>query len=252
MNVINATKAWRNTQQFLPGRLGWIASPFFLTRRALFRAINANAHLVTGRVIDIGCGSKPYISLFEKFYSEYIGVDIENEGHTHENEDIDVYYDGNHIPFDSNIFDTAVCFEVLEHVFNPRDFLKELNRVIRPGGILILTVPFVWDEHEQPNDYGRYSSFGLRHLLESSGFGNVKITKTGSDLTVLFQLVNAYFFKVFAIRRKEKRSNRDRFRSLFGLLLYTLVNAIALVFIPLFPANNDLFLDNVAIAKKLT
>jgi SAM-dependent methyltransferase len=68
---------------------------------------------------------------------------------------------------------------VLEHVFNPDDFLNEVNRVLKPSGKLLLTVPFVWDEHEQPYDYARYSSFGLRSLLEKHGFSIVKHEKVG-------------------------------------------------------------------------
>ena len=63
-----------------------------------------------------------------------------------------------------------LCNQVLEHVFNPQEFLGELGRVLARGGRLLLTVPFVWDEHEQPFDYARYSSFGLKALLEQHGF----------------------------------------------------------------------------------
>ena len=58
-----------------------------------------------------------------------------------------------------------MCNQVLEHVFNPDDFVREIARVLKPGGALLLTVPFVWNEHEQPYDYARYSSFGLRAFL---------------------------------------------------------------------------------------
>ena len=59
-----------------------------------------------------------------------------------------------------------LCNQVLEHVFNPDEFLLKINRVLKNDGKLLLTVPFVWDEHEQPFDYARYSSFGLKALIE--------------------------------------------------------------------------------------
>lgn len=89
----------------------------------------------------------------------------------------------------------VICNQVLEHVFNPDLFLQEIFRVLKPGGKLLMTVPFVWDEHEQPWDYARYSSFGLRSLLERNGFIVDEQRKTNADARVLFQLINAYLYK---------------------------------------------------------
>ena len=107
-------------------------------------------------MIDIGCGNKPYKNLF-KHCKSYIGLEIESENKN----SADFTYDGKNFPFEDETFDSAVCSEVLEHVFEPNQFLKEVNRVLKKNGLIILTLPFFWDEHEQPYDYARYTSFGL-------------------------------------------------------------------------------------------
>src|SRR3546814_1285445 len=82
----------------------------------------------------------------------------------------DYFYYLKKFPFESDIFNSVLCNQVLEHVFNPDDFLQEIHRVLREGGMLLLTVSFVRDEHEQPSDYARYSTYGLKSLLERNGF----------------------------------------------------------------------------------
>ncbi len=69
------------------------------------------------------------------------------------------FYDGNHFPFNDATYDVVVSNQVLEYVFNPDEFLNEIFRILKPEGKVLLSVPFVWDEHLQPLDYARYSSF---------------------------------------------------------------------------------------------
>lgn len=66
--------------------------------------------------------------------------------------------------------------------------------------MLLITVPFVWDEHEQPHDFARYTSFGLRHLLEKSGFEIIEHRKSVCDIRVVFQLLNGYIYKKTATK----------------------------------------------------
>ncbi|HLY96658.1 MAG TPA: class I SAM-dependent methyltransferase, partial [Sideroxyarcus sp.] len=146
-------------------------------------------------------------------------------------------------PFQSREFDGIICNQVLEHVFEPDRFLQEMHRVLKPGGQLLLTVPFVWDEHEQPWDYARYSSFGLRSLLERNGFEVVVQEKTNADVRALFQLVNAYLYKVLWTRW-----------STLNLLICAIVmapfNILGALLHRLLPPNNDLYLDQVVLARK--
>ena len=151
-------------QSFQPGFFSIFFNPFFFIRRSLFRNIRRSAPLLKGKLLDFGCGRKPYENLFS--VEEYIGVDIEESGHNHSLSRVDVYYDGEHIPFPDETFDSLFCSEVFEHVFEPEPLLREVNRVLKNGAVGLITVPFCWNEHELPFDYARYTSAGLQALLE--------------------------------------------------------------------------------------
>ena len=153
-------------QTFYPDAFGMFINPFFFARRGLMKAMKAAAPKVAGRILDVGCGTKPYKSLFT--FTEYIGVDIENPGHDHSLEDIDIYYDGKTLPFDKESFDSVISNQVFEHVFNPPEFLTEIHRVLKPDGKLLLTVPFVWDKHEQPYDFFRFTKYYFRKVKSVS------------------------------------------------------------------------------------
>lgn len=139
--------------------------PAYLTRRRLYEGITRQAGRMTGKMLDFGCGSKPYKSLFTNV-QQYVGLDFENLGHSHANEQIDFFYDGKNIPFSDETFDSVFTSEVFEHVFNLEQIIPEIYRVIKKGGNILITCPFAICEHETPNDYARYSSYGLKHLME--------------------------------------------------------------------------------------
>ena len=229
-------------QQFNPGFIGFFINPFFHARKELFRSIAGFAAEFEGQVLDVGCGSKPYLRLFA--VKNYIGLEID----TPENRSYkraDYFYDGEVFPFSNQSFDGIVCNQVLEHVFTPDTFLSEIRRVLKLGGKMLLTVPFVWDEHEQPWDYARYSSFGLKRLLEYNGFELIEQHKTNADVRVLFQLVNAYLYKVLWTRRP-----------ILNLLICAVTmapfNILGALLYRLLPANPDLYLDQVVLARKVS
>src|SRR5262245_61614066 len=92
---------------FRPG----LNNPFYFIRRALLEKVTQYAPQLNGKLLDFGCGSKPYQSLFTAT-SEYIGLDYEGEGHSHKDEHVDVFYDGRHIPFANESFDSVFSSEV--------------------------------------------------------------------------------------------------------------------------------------------
>src|SRR3954470_22484498 len=134
-------KSYYDRQLFMPGLTGLFINPFYFARRGLLLAIRTLAHAVHGQVLDVGCGSRPYESLFGA--SNYVGLELD----TPNNRSVDmadVYYDGKTFPFEANLFDSAVCNQVLEHVFEPDAFVREIARILKTDGKLLLTVPFVW------------------------------------------------------------------------------------------------------------
>ncbi len=219
--------------------LGMLFNPFYIARRALWKEISKIGKNIQGKTLDIGCGSKPYEKCFHS--SEYIGLEIDNTINK-KIKKIDVFYDGKKIPFENENFDSAVCFQVLEHVFEPTEFLYEINRILKPNGKLLLTVPFVWDEHEQPFDYARYSSFGLKHLLEKHGFEIIEHKKTVQNFGVIIQLIAEYFYKI------SYKNKITKYLAMLFLIFPTFFWGGLITWF--LPHNPDLFLDNIILAQK--
>jgi SAM-dependent methyltransferase len=239
--MLKSLKNIYQREKFHPTWLGIFVNPFYFARSHLDKAIQGLAIHIKGKLLDVGCGSKPYKNYFTNIES-YTGLEIDSERSRKRNI-ADFYYDGNCFPFKDKTFDVLLCNQVIEHVFNPDFFLQEINRVLKPNGKLLLTVPFVWDEHEQPFDYARYSSFGLKFLLERSDFYILVHRKLGADATVLFQLINAYLFKITSRWSKY-------LRFLFTITIMALVNLIGIVLCKILPTNPDLFLDHIVLAEK--
>lgn len=127
-----------------------------------------------GYVIDLGCGTTPYKSYILKVADKYIGVDWENSLHNQEH--VDVFADlCNQLPFEENCADTVVSFQVMEHLTEPDFFLSECYRILKSNGRIFITVPFMWHVQEEPNDYFRYTRYGLEYLLKKNGFVDIEI-----------------------------------------------------------------------------
>lgn len=242
MLIYKLFKKYFQKQSFNPDIFGLFINPFFFARKGLYINIKKYSGEIKGHVLGVGCGQKPYKNLFN--VESYIGMDIENEGHDHSNEDIDVYYDTKHFPFSEKTFDSVITNQVFEHVFVPDVFLQEVYRVLKPKGKLLLTVPFLWDEHEQPNDFARYSSFGIKYQLEKNGFLIVSQSKSVNDIRVIFQMLNMYIFK--KLRSKNKYVN-----VLISVLFISWFNILGQLLSFLLPKNNDLYLDNIILAEKI-
>ncbi len=227
---------------FNPKIIGLFINPFYFARKGLYQNVSSLALSLNGKLLDVGCGTKPYEKLC-KNVSDYIGLEIDDEGNR-QHKFADVFYDGKTIPFSNKEFDSVLSNEVFEHVFNPNEFLRDVNRVTKEGGVLLMTVPFVWDEHEQPYDYARYSSFGLKHILAENGFEIIEHRKSNNGLEVIFQLLNDYVFKV-------TRTKSFYFNMLITLIIMAPINIIGLVVSKILPKNEDLYLDNIILAKKI-
>ncbi|MCX6155650.1 MAG: class I SAM-dependent methyltransferase [Candidatus Kapabacteria bacterium] len=194
-----------------------------------------------GCLLDFGCGSKPYKNIFN--VEKYIGVDIEVSGHDHKNENIDFYYDGKTLPFENETYDSAFSSEVLEHIFTPDAIISEISRVLKSGAYFLMTVPFVWDEHEVPYDYGRYSSFGIKFLLEQHNFEVVKISKTSHYIEVLFQMLNAYIFQILFPANKI-------LKMLLVPFFIAPITITGMIISLILPKNKSFYHNNIVVARK--
>lgn len=128
---------------------------------------------IKGRLLDIGCGAKPYTELFAAHVTEHVGFDHQQTPYYHR--PIDVFATAYNIPFKDESFDSGICNAVLEHLEEPLAALTECYRVLKPGGMVVFSVPFIWHLHEEPRDFFRFSKHGLRYLLEKTGFEIVEL-----------------------------------------------------------------------------
>lgn len=172
----------------IPGnisRRNWLVSG--IHEKELARAFSLYAG---GKLLDIGCGDKPYGHLTAEYVSEHIGLD--HAGSEHDLSRADLIGTAYSIPLDDEHVDTILCTAVLEHLEEPQDALREAYRVLKPGGYAIYTVPLFWHLHEEPRDFYRYTKHGLRYLFEKSGFTIVEL-KEMSGFWVTFGQELVYY-----------------------------------------------------------
>jgi SAM-dependent methyltransferase len=225
-----------------------LRNTYYFIRRGLLKKIYQYSDELSGDILDFGCGSKPYKSLFKNAIT-YTGLDFENIGHPHSNEQIDVFYDGKTLPFENEKFDSVFASEVFEHVFNLEEIIPELHRVMKVGGKILITCPFVWNEHEVPHDYARYTQFALENLLKKNGFEIIVIDKSGDFYMTLHQLKMVYIsnelLPSIPIIGKIKfiRTNIQ------PLIIFTR-NAWFKIVHNIMPKRYDLYLNNIVLAKK--
>lgn len=148
----------------------------------------------SGDLIDIGCGTKPYSSMTKGKVSAHVGLDIEDPFNPLARPDlIGTAYS---IPCDANRFDTALSTAALEHLEDPEKALRETYRVLKPGGIAIYTVPFLYHLHAKPIDYVRYTRYGLEKVFERNGFEVVEV-KSLSGFWVSAAISLSYYMTRF-------------------------------------------------------
>jgi SAM-dependent methyltransferase len=170
----------------------WVDLQWSLTVESLERV----APQARGRLLDVGCGQKPYEHIFKPFSSEYIGIERRDTFALTNAENAeskpDLVYDGDRLPFDDRSFDTVLNIQVLEHTPAPAELVKEMARVLKDDGRLILSAPFQFRLHEQPHDYFRYSPHGLRILCQAAGLEVVEVHAMGSLWSVIGHKLNSY------------------------------------------------------------
>jgi SAM-dependent methyltransferase len=138
------------------------------------------------RVLDVGAGEAPYAELFTQV--DYRTTDWEHSVHPGARR-ADYIGSADNLPVPSTAFDAVINTQVLEHVAEPARVVSELYRVLRPGGRLYISVPLAWELHEEPYDFYRYTSHGLRHLLRTAGFIHVDVCPRNDTFTTLAQLL---------------------------------------------------------------
>lgn len=139
-----------------------------------------------GKVLNAGAGLRDLSSIVD---GELINQDIPDGLH---NGKIHIFSPLHLIPVEHDHFDSVICNAVLEHVANPVEVVREIHRVLKPGGYLYLVIPFLQPEHLDPTDFQRYTKDGLRKLVADQGFEVVKIEGVHSVYTTLGWIVEEW------------------------------------------------------------
>ena len=245
--------------------LSVLGHPYALARTGLKSSLRSLASVLPpGPLLDIGCGSMPYRNTF-KLASPYHGLEIDQQ-RNRENPLVDYFYNGKLLPFPNSSYSVIFSSQVLEHSFEPELLLSECSRVLKPDGMLLLTIPFMWPEHEKPWDSQRFTSFGLINRLEKSGFSIVSVNRVNPRISALLQLLIEWNESVIRpiLEEFSSSSNQRLILLVWRVCLaipYTLLNLLGVCYrsLPFIKSScnghnpgaraPEMFLDLVVLAK---
>lgn len=132
-------------------------------------------------VLDAGAGECVYKRFFS--HCDYRSVDFAVGDAAWNYGNLDYVAPLDDLPMPEGSFDAVLCTQVLEHLERPRESVRELYRVLKPGGRLFLTAPMSHNEHQEPYDFFRYTSYGLRSICAEAGFRRIELFPFGGMFT---------------------------------------------------------------------
>ncbi len=166
--------------------------PTYAVRAPLARwlageAARAYADLGPYRLVDVGCGQKPYEPLFAPYTTSYLGVDPV------ENPCAEVRGAVEALPLADASCDVAICIQVFEHCDDPARAVSELARVTAPGGRVLVSTHGVMAYHPSPTDYWRWTHAGLEKLFEDNAeWASVKVSPASGTTACLGMIASLY------------------------------------------------------------
>lgn len=163
-----------------------LRSPFYLLKRLQLKAIKKYGERLNGSCLDLGCGDSFYRPFLK--CDNYIGFERKHLGQ------VSVIGVGEHLPFGSETFDSLLATEVLEHIADFQSCLSEINRILKTKGVLYVTVPMTWPHHYEPNDYYRFTRFGIQEVLERHNFRIIRIERFGGPFASIGSMVAIMLF----------------------------------------------------------
>ena len=149
----------------------------------------SHAEEFRGFVLDIGCGHQPYARILDSRKVRYVGVDVAAAVSPH------LVADSASLPVKDGICDVVLCMQLLEHVVSPELVLSEVYRILRPAGLIYISVPMTWALHYEPHDYRRFTSHGLKMMLKDAGFEVQVLRRYGGLFSIIGALLADWLFE---------------------------------------------------------
>lgn len=188
-------------------------NPYWLDWTKLRQSVEDLVPFAQGWLLDVGVSEGPYRAVFEPAVERYVGLEyppsiLDKQPELWDILDrakrsVEVFGDGNRLPFSDQSFDTVMCTEVLEHLPEPPTALAEMARVLRPGGRMLFTVPFSQPLHELPSDYYRFTPSALEYLVRGAGLELERIEPRGNFASALGAMLSQFLLRWLGAKERQ-------------------------------------------------
>jgi SAM-dependent methyltransferase len=178
----------RSVYRLLESLRGTPLHPQWIADRSHTRSRKSIPRLENATIIDIGCGSSIHPQLASPS-NHVIRLDYPDTGIRYSVRP-DLFGDAQQLPFEEGCADATLLLEVVEHLPRPQQALIEIAKIVKPGGSLFFSAPFIYPLHDRPHDFQRFTRFGLIQLLSNNGFEIQELIEHGNPLTTALQLLN--------------------------------------------------------------
>jgi SAM-dependent methyltransferase len=218
-----------------------------ISRQNILKAMHyAAKKYARGHLIDIGCGSKPYQSIFRPYVDTYFGIDYPPTASVNYGEQTkaDLFVDCTETKLTEGSYDTILSTQVIEHIYDTKKFIAECYRILKKDGIGIFTIPFLWQCHGEPFDYYRFTRYSIYKLFRERAFDILELRPLEGAYAAIAQtkIVSLYLMPTNSTIKK-------LFHNLLLLIYIPIINFCALHY-DKYLYNDKLCLNYLLIVKK--
>lgn len=206
-------------------------------RRELLKSF-LTEHSCKGTMLDLGCGPRPYFDIYSPYFEKTIGADLAESPFPKKN--IDLFCSATEVPLPDGSVDFILCTEVLHDIEEPDLFFQEVKRLLRLGGMIFLTSPFMVPIVDGKYDHYRYTEHGLRYRIVKSGMEIIEITPVGDLFSTSITMMIKPVLRIF--NSISKWIQWSGFYSIYNPLMY---------FPVVYPQHLYLLLRKIGIFKKI-
>lgn len=199
----------------------------YLNHKHLDKSFQKSLPFLYGVCVDVGSGNAIYKDVISEKVDEYIMVD-KSSVHNHmfqTSKEKFIDADIKDLPFDDNSVDSIILTQVLEHIDEPHKAMSEVSRILKKDGVLILSVPFIYQAHATPYDYFRFSEYGLKNLLKDYDYEILEFHYQGYLGTAIFSIINGFIWNLSS----KNKILRNTILLPFLLIIFSINNIIGLL-----------------------